>query len=207
MFFMNTSIRQVQYFIAATKPSRPGDIYLLGYNPGGSNGPHLSNSINTLLSKVENSYLDEDWSNQAGEWKTGQAPLQKRVCWILNQLGYNPRKICASNLIFMQSRDANGVDYKLSDICWKVHESILDIVKPKLLLVFGNSGISPYGYLHNKFGGEQEFIPSGHGNWKLKGFNTIINGQPVYVAGLPHLSRYSPVDKSHLINWLKSKLT
>jgi hypothetical protein len=55
-------------------------------------------------------------------------------------------------------------------------------------------------------GGKQESFPAGHGNWSVKGFSCKINNRPVYVAGLPHLSRYSPVGKNHVLEWLSKKL-
>lgn len=183
---------------------RPGSIYLLGFNPGGSGGMPLGESLKNMLSYNENAYLDECWRNGNGSWGPGEAPLQQRINWLLQELGAETREVCASNLIFFQSRTANDINFKLADSCWPVHEAILDIVQPKLILTFGNSGVSPYGYLYAKFGDKQEEFPSGHGNWKVKGFSCHINGRPTYVAGLPHLSRYSPVGKQDVIDWLKS---
>jgi len=181
---------------------KPGSVYLLGFNPGGSGGPHLNQSIEKLLTNEENSYLDECWANKRGTWKEGEAPLQERVCWVLENLGLNPREVCASNLIFLQSQKAIDIDYALADICWPVHEALLEIVKPRMILVFGNSVLSPYGYLHSKYGGEQDYIPSGHGNWKIKCFRCVIGGKDSIVAGLPHLSRYKPIGKKHVIQQL-----
>ncbi len=185
---------------------KPGQIYLLGFNPGGAGGNSLLSSIDRLLNNESNSYLDECWENLSGSWEAGDAPLQKRVCYLLENLGLNPREVCSSNLIFLQSREAKNINFNLANRCWPIHESILQLIKPKLIIAFGNSGVSPYGYLHNMLGGEQEYIPSGHGNWNVKGFTTQINENPVYIAGLPHLSRYSPIGKDNVLNWLSSKL-
>lgn len=185
---------------------KPGDLYLLGFNPGGVGGNPIERSINQLLTNTTNSYLDESWENQNGVWANGEAPLQKRIQWVLKSIKLNPRDVCASNLIFFQSREASDISFSLAKQCWPVHEAILSIVKPKLIIAFGNSGTSPYGYLHSILGGEEEKFPSGHGNWQIKGFNCQINGLPVYVAGLPHLSRYSPIGKNHVIEWLSKKI-
>lgn len=85
-------------------------------------------------------------------------------------------------------------------------EAIIDIIKPKLIIAFGNSDISPYGYIHTMLGGKDEYFPSGHGNWSVKGFGCKINGRPVYVAGLPHLSRYSPIGKKEVVESLSKKI-
>ena len=185
---------------------KPGDVYLLGFNPGGEGGYPLLNSIESMLTKQDNAYIDECWDNGNGAWKAGEAPLQKRICWILKELDLNPCEVCSSNLIFFQSKAAVGIDYNLAQKCWPIHEAIINLVKPKLILVFGNSGTSPYRYLHNIFGGREDIIPAGHGDWNAKGFSTEIHSQAVYVAGLPHLSRYDPRGKAHIIEWLRSKV-
>ncbi len=185
---------------------KPGDVYLLGFNPGGSGGNPIERSIKQLLTETANAYLDESWENQNGVWAKGEAPLQKRIQWILKSLKLNPRDVCASNLIFFRSRKANDIDFSLAKQCWPVHEAILSVVKPKLIIAFGNSRKSPYGYLYSILGGKEESFPSGHGNWQIKGFSSQINGRSVYVAGLPHLSRYSPIGKGHVIEWLSKKI-
>lgn len=185
-----------------------GDIYLMGFNPGGTGGPALGQQIDLLASKTTNAYLDEDWSNDNGSWPAGEAPLQRRVIWVLEQLGYQPRNVCSSNLIFLQSRQAQEIDYHLADVCWPIHQKIISIVKPKLIIAFGNSGLSPYNYLNNKFnaGHSSEFTPSGHGDWCIKGFQAEINNQNTYIVGLPHLSRYSPIGKHDIIEWIKTRI-
>lgn len=183
-----------------------GDVYLLGFNPGGAGGNPIEQSINSMLTNIGNSYLDESWENHNGVWTNGEAPLQKRVQWLLENLGLNARDVCASNLIFLQSREASHISFSLAKKCWPVHEIILNIIKPKLIIAFGNSKVSPFGYLHTMFGGDEEYFPSGHGNWSLKGFSCEINGRSVYVAGLPHLSRYSPIGKKEVIEWLLRKI-
>lgn len=185
---------------------KPGDVYLLGFNPGGADGNPVEQSINSLLTNTANAYLDESWKNHNGKWANGEAPLQKRVQWILGSLGLNTREVCASNLIFFQSRKASDISYAIAEKCWPVHMAILNIVKPKLIIAFGNSDISPYGYLHSMFGGKEDVLPSGHGNWTVKGFSCNINGHNLYVAGLPHLSRYSPIGKGEVIEWLSQKI-
>lgn len=185
---------------------KSGDVYLLGFNPGGAGGSSVEESINSMLTNTDNSYLDEGWENHNGTWANGEAPLQKRVQWVLESLGLNTRDVCAINLIFLQSRDASGISFSLAEKCWPVHEAILSIIKPKLIIAFGNSDISPYGYLHTMLGGKEEYFPSGHGNWSVKRFVCEINGRPVYVTGLPHLSRYSPIGKKEVVEWLSKQI-
>ena len=81
----------------------PGDIYLLGLNPGGKGYISIDKHLNDLLTKGTNSYLDEEWENGISKWSKGDAPLQKRVIYLIESLGYNVRDVCASNLIFVTS--------------------------------------------------------------------------------------------------------
>jgi hypothetical protein len=185
---------------------RRGDIYFLGYNPGGNGGDCIGDSIDHMLQYTDNAYLDESWADSRGAYPKGEARLQKRVQWLLESLGYNTRSVCASNLIFMRSRDAAGVDHALADVCWPVHEEILELVQPRIILTFGNSDVSPFQYLHNKFGGLQVQTPCGHGSWTVKAFRTTIRGRTIQVVGVPHLSRYSPIGRLEVVNWIKDRM-
>lgn len=187
-----------------------GDLYILGLNPGGSEGPRISEDLVALPTKIDNSYLDESWRGYA----PGEAPLQRRIKKLVESVGTELSNVCASNLIFMRSQDAKGIEYPNdADICWSVHKKVLDIVQPKLIIAFGNSSCSPYRYLFYKFNkdGREDTLDSGHGSWKCRGFEALIEGRNIYIAGFPHLSRYSPFDKDgyikvHLATWLKEKL-
>ena len=179
---------------------QPGKIYLMGLNPGGSGGSSLRDNVTKMLTKTENAYLDEAW----GEYdQMGEAPLQKRIQWVLTTLGADTRDIFATNLIFVQSRDDKGVTLSQAQQCWPVHEAMLEIVQPSLIVAFGNSDWSPYGFIHALFGGEQEYQRAEHGDWNLKRFQTTIGGRKTTVIGLPHLSRYQPMGKPSVEAWLK----
>lgn len=187
----------------------PGNIYLLGLNPGGHGGPSLRERLAILLTQEHNAYLDEAWENRRGSYDKGEAPLQRRVKWLLRELGANPRDVLSTNLIFMQSRDASGVSSEQAELCWPVHEVLLNIVRPRTILSFGNSNpsqnsFSTYSFLHTRYGGCQRCAPSGHGNWSIKGFKAYMPWGDVFVVGLPHLSRYDPTNRRDVIDWIKS---
>lgn len=186
------------------KTLKRGDVYYLGYNPGGysPSGPTVGQRLEELPSKTCNDFQDLAWTAEAA----GQSTLQLRVKWVLENLGHRVEDVCSSNLIFAQSRDAKGVPERYADVCWPVHEAILDLVQPKLILCCGNSQVSAFAYLHQKFRGEIQYSPKGvalHGDWAIKAFRTELNGQPVLVVGFPHLSRYNPKGKPQIIEWIK----
>jgi hypothetical protein len=182
-----------------------GDIYVLGLNPGGDGGPTIAQDLDALATKTDNCYLDESWENKIKRYNPGQAPLQLRLNWLINALGYDLRRVCASNIIFMKSRDARGLHYPGdADLCWPVHERILRVVRPKVILTFGNSfSLSPYAYLLQRLAASDHAMSSGHGSWKCRGFETKMDNRRLFVVGIPHLSRYSPIGRQAVVDWLK----
>ena len=186
-----------------------GDFYILGLNPGGTCGPSIESDINGLNKRKENAYLDEDWP----PYLTGQHRLQRGLKFLFDELGFDLRKICASNLIFVRSRDARGAGYpENADACWPVHEVILNYVQPKIIIVFGDAQkLSPFAYLmkkHKENTGnvpEIEEIQSGHGNWKCKAFTAELLGLKITIIGIPHLSIYNIANHGEVIDWIKTK--
>jgi len=176
---------------------------LLGLNPGGSTERKVDRtirrSLDELPNKVTNNYLDQSWGGR----NTASNPLQRRVSWLLERLGFDPSEVAASNLIFVRSRAAKGLAFtRLAEICWPVHERILAIVKPTLVLVFGNSTSSPFSFLCTKFGVERaSTFPSGHGAWACRDF---VVPNRFRVVGLPHLSRYNIIGHPEVVEWIKA---
>lgn len=184
---------------------RPGRVYLLGHNPGGSPITKASQTIRLCLDalpwKMTNDYFDESWKNRP----VGASFLQLRVKWLLQNLGLNPLEVAASNLIFPRSVAAAESRFaEFSEICWPVHERILGIVAPALVIVFGNSAASPYAFIRRKFNPSSETtVPSGHGTWSCRSFDVPKRFR---VVGLPHLSRYNVRGHAHVATWLNSFL-
>lgn len=185
---------------------KKGDIYLLGLNPGGEGFITINNHLEELLEKTTNSYLDESWENRITVWPKGQAPLQKRVDYLLKRLGYKTKEVCATNLIFVTSRSADDINYGLAGYCWRFHELILKIIQPKIILCFGISDVSSYSFLWSLYEGKEITIEAGHGKWLCRAFKTKIDGRETTVVGIPHLSYYNIVGKEKVINWIKSFL-
>lgn len=179
---------------------KPGKLYFLGFNPGGvpeENGFDIRESINGMINNTTNAFLDEPWSYRKKPMPAGKAPLQERICWVLKRFGVTPRDVCASNLIFVRSISQDNLNYNWFDLastCWEFHKKMLNIINPKIILCCGNGKSSSYGYIKVKCKGIDEHVyPSGDKNKNLKNFYCNIDGRDVVVAGMPHLSRYSPV--------------
>ena len=165
---------------------KPGRVFLLGLNPGGSpqrlDLPTVGGSLDRLPAGEAKVYLDTCWNGYA----LGEAPLQMRVTQLLRQLGEDPASVAASNLILVRSRDASSSRFDTcADLCWRVHEKILEIIRPRLLLVLGNSGGSPYPYPARHFQATEHTVdPSGYGTWTCRSF--VVSGR-FRVVGLRHL--------------------
>jgi len=196
--------RKGELIYSSHKSLKEGDIYLLGLNPGGEGFITINDHLEGILTKETNSYLDESWKNRITTWGKGKAPLQKRVNYLLNSLGYKTEDVCSSNIIFVTSRNADEVNYGLAGYCWRFHEIILEIIKPKVIICFGVSNISAYAFLLALLNGkEYNDFPSDHGNWVCKAFRTKINDRSTIIVGIPHLSYYNILGKEKVISWIK----
>ncbi|MDR2153182.1 MAG: uracil-DNA glycosylase family protein [Helicobacteraceae bacterium] len=194
---------------------REGVAYIVGFNPGGepsdntADDPTVGGSVDKLLEYKCNAYLDEDWGNGAR--------FRRSVECIAEQLGLQLRDICASNLVFFQSRNAEGVRPEDAKLCWPVHDAILQIVKPRIIIALGYSeatdSSSSFKFFHAKFAGSEikreTLEQSGKEYCFAKRFDATIHGSKVVVAGLPHPTGQfthwidSPDIKAEIEAWLK----
>jgi hypothetical protein len=192
-----------------------GAFYILGLNPGGAlgSGDTLAQCLDSLPQYKDNAYLDEDWSSDTRHYCRGGHPLQRHLFLLMKELGEDLRRVCAANLIFSRSPDQYGADYpKRGHICWPVHQMILNIVKPEVIIAFGNGGISPYAFLAHKHQEtlgtwpEESTQPAQYRTWQCKAFQTKIDDKDILVLGLPHLSRYTIEGRPAVMNWIKEKI-
>jgi len=193
-----------EFLYSDAKSLKLGELYILGTNPGEVRIPSMYPSVGEQLlnlpSKNFNHYLEMGWAAENTERVNHRiSPLGKRLSGIIEKLNrhYTLKDVCASNLIFTRTKDLKSMtqaefdDYAIR--CWKVHRLILNIVQPKALLVFGNSGPkSAYRFLQTELAGRrEESFPSGHGKTRVYHFETQLNNKKLQVFGAPHLSRFS----------------
>jgi hypothetical protein len=194
---------QVLYSGASTL--RKGEVYLLGLNPGGDPNNQalmtIRQSLDSLVSAdmAVSGVRQSEWNSYVhATWK-GRDTLQRRILWLLRQLGRDPLDVPASNLIFPRSRDEKCLRYEAyADMCWGVHERVLDIVEPRWVLTYGNT---PYRCLGNRFGvlNERRF-QAGHGDWACRSFE--VPGR-FRVVGVPHMSLYAINRHPEVVDWIK----
>lgn len=186
------------------KTLRPGKYYFLGLNPGGGDADteSIEQSLEALGARTENAYLEEDWGSTARSYGNGGHPLQLNYKCLFKGLGVDPDSVCASNLIFRRSVDEKGARYEdLVEACWRVHEAILEIVRPEAIITFGRQ---PFDFIRNKKGGTLlEDRPAGHGTWTWRR-SVLTTGEKL--IGLPHLSRYALRCHSSVVEEIKKFL-
>ncbi len=199
-----------EVLFSAAHTLREGDIYICGLNPGGDDAPHhhtIREDLERLPHKSSNNYLDESWRQRGRRYSQGAAPLQCRLRWLIEALGYDLREVCASNLIFARSRGEAGSGYpEYAQICWPVHERILRIVRPKMIMVYGKP---PFEFLCQRSMrlSPIDSIWSGRDTWKCRAFRAKVAAQEVIVIGLPHLSRYKVIGKTQVVEWIANHLS
>lgn len=191
-----------------------GDYYLLGQNPGGNEvacvGATIRKDLEEMPGRKGSDLQNSDW---------GAPRLQRQLELLFGAecLGADLGNVCASNLIFTRSQNVRGMKPEHADLCWPVHEMILRIVQPRVILAFGNGDSrptdSPYAYLkmkHLETKGEvpkQTSEPAQHGSWSCCSFDLDLGWLQCRVIGLPHLSRYSLDGKQGVLKWIKEQAT
>lgn len=179
-----------------------GDLYVLGYNPGGHTDlPSIAKDLESFVGRQSNAYCDEEW----GDYARGNAPIQRRLQWLMKELSLDIHRTCASNLIFLRSKSAMGVNYPQdAALCWPVHRAILNVVKPKVILCLGMGHPSAYSFIRDhafdvgSIATEESFF-SGHKPWNCHATFGRIDARPTTVVGIPHLARYKIVDKKDVV--------
>lgn len=125
--------------------SSPSSLYVLGLNPGGSPVIQATETVAWHTSKVLYDEPDE-WSAYADESWGGAPPgtsgLQPRVLHLLRGVGFNPRHVPASNVVFLRSTRENTLGRKFADLadeCWAFHRSVIDQLGVRVVLCFGRT--------------------------------------------------------------------
>lgn len=180
---------------------REGKYYFLGLNPGGIGGLSIGEHLSNLPSINTNSYVDEEWDWGSGNLReAGAHPLQRNAKEVFCLLGVDIGDICASNIIFVRSPGESDCGYpRRAEECWPVHELILGVVKPKVIITYGRR---PFEFVSKKLNASRlKDFPSGHGGWVCR----EAVGEGVTILGLPHLSRYTLNGKEEVKRWLRER--
>lgn len=124
--------------------SAPAPLYLLGLNPGGNPDRQAAETIGAdidqfLTERTDwSAYVDQSWEGRAA----GTHGMQPRVLLMLKQLGLDPRRVPASNVVFVRSRDEQALEAEkraLLATCWPVHAAVIAALNVRMIVCFGGT--------------------------------------------------------------------
>ena len=172
--------------------SGTASVYVLGFNPGGDPVAQATETVGAhtdwVLSNPRSewsAYCDESWGGR----RPGDHPLQRGVRHLLSRLNLDLRRVPASNLVFTRSElsaDLTGGIDSLIELCWPVHEAVLQMLRPKALICFG---VDTGKRVRKRLGPCQQidsFEEQNNRRWQSHAWRTL---EGLMVFGLTHPSR------------------
>lgn len=177
---------------------RPSPVYLLGLNPGGSEGATLKDSIDRSR-QGNNCYLDEQWAPGGKLRPKGKATLQRRIQHLCTVMGLDTRNVPASNLAFTRSRRVGVHDNfdEAIEASIPVHEMFVSVIQPKFLMTFGSLDNFVKAVVVNQV----ETRLADHGSWKAHRGLATFAGQHIPFGNVPHMSLWASDKREHVLRW------
>lgn len=183
---------------------RPGPVYLLGLNPGGSEGSTLRDSLAGSRSG-NNSYLDECWAPGGHEQPKGKATLQRRVRALCAAMKLDTRDVPASNLAFTRStRTGTHLNFpEAVRLSLPVHRIFIDAIRPRFLMTFGQ--IDNFRQAVEITAIEQRSAE--HGSWMAYRGSARIGEHRLAFGNIPHMSVWASDGRPDVVEWAIAGLT
>ena len=189
--------------------SSPSALYILGVNPGGAPDNHATETIESHTNLVLHAF-SADWSAYRDEsWegaKPGTYGMAPRVLHLLKQLGLNPGAVPASNLVFPRSRREADITRNdmtaMANECWPFHESALELLRPRVILCFGQTAGT---FVRRRLGANRvigEFVEQNNRRWTSRAFAGSA-GVNVVVATHPSIADWCAPSTD--VSWLVEK--
>lgn len=119
-------------------------VYFLGLNPGGNPEAQADNTIADHITEFRSranpwsASLDDSWEGA----KPGTWGMQPRVLHMLTQLGFDPRAVPASNVVFVRTRDEATLKLEKAQLlkdCWPVHQAVIENLGVRAVVCFGGT--------------------------------------------------------------------
>jgi hypothetical protein len=180
------------------QPRESRSPYVLGLNPGGNDVHHKYPTVEEHTVEVLSrdagdwsEYRDVSWGRPAGE-----SFHQRRVRYMLNTLGFDERRVPASNLIFVRSVGQVDIEAKFDDLaerCWTFHANVLETLAPHLVICFGQRGGRFVCDRLNATQPSGAFTEANRRGWTSRAFR---NKNGIYVVVASHPSRANWITKS-----------
>ena len=182
---------------------RKGPIYFMGLNPGGESadeeaGNSLTIAESLALSRLGCNGFDQDWSTDRKTYAPGRSLMQQRFKYVCGRLGLIYSEVCATNFVFTRSRDIKSHQSFGDDLIasLKVHDILLNVVKPEFLWIQGNPGT-----VGLKAELEWRKEGSGYSNWAIGRGTAELCGKRYQVCHTPHLVFWDPKANVDAFEW------
>lgn len=166
-------------------------FYLLGLNPAGDPRAMaretVENHMTAALGRPAadwSEYLDVSW----GGHPAGMAPMQRRVQHLLRALGQDPRRVPASNVVFVRAKRESYLEHEKDDLlraCWPVHDAVISSLRVRAVICMGRTAGQ---WVREQLGAHTQkgtFVEQNARHWE-----SVIHadGKGLYVATLTHPS-------------------
>lgn len=129
--------RSGSVFFSGQENIVPGKLYVLGYNPGGPVGKHAGPefSIRASLSNTR-----AGWSEYIDGRDSLKSGFYPNVLSMFQHVGADPTSNLSTNAIFERTSSSGKLKNagKLWSTCWPVHQLLLSIVRPRVILCLGS---------------------------------------------------------------------
>lgn len=183
---------------SAAETLRPGPVYLLGLNPGGSEGATLRDNIAASMGG-NNAYLDEEWAPGGRVQPRGRSTLQRRVQALCSLMGVETRSTPASNLAFTRSTGiATHAGYAGAvEMCAPVHRIFMDAIQPSFVMTFGN--LKHFATVVEIV--SVESLDARHGSWRAHRGTAVAFGHEVSFGNVPHMSFWASDKRQDVVEW------
>jgi hypothetical protein len=183
---------------SAAETLRPGPVYLLGLNPGGSGNETLRDSI-AASRRGNNAYLDEAWTPGGHTQPIGCSTLQRRIQHLCAAMHLNTRDVPASNLVFTRStRTGTHLNFgEALQLCRPVHDIFIGTIQPRYLMTFGS--IANFREAVSITSIEERSAE--HGQWMAYRGEARWGDHRLAFGNVPHMSLWASDKRSHIVDW------
>ncbi|MEW8437166.1 MAG: hypothetical protein AB2689_03330 [Candidatus Thiodiazotropha taylori] len=167
--------------------SRKTHSVFITLNPGGST---ISHEAQQESCEEGSSYLVEKWGSNA----PGNAPLQRQIQSLFNNLDWNFEKVLSGQFVPFRSPSWAELPHRQSALKfgYQIWSKLLDVVQPSTVVVMSKSELRKP--IRSILGTPQSSTNVG------VGWGNITAGLDIYpncrLVSLPHLSRFQIIDRS-----------